>query len=177
METEDQRNEGVSTTQVGLRYGLMVGLAAIIYGILLQITGLASVTGLQWLGGVITIVGMVLAMKYYKESNGGYMTFSQGLGVGTILAAVSGVLSSIFTLIYIRFIDDSQIQIAIEKAEEDLEARGFSDEQMEEAMEMTRMMTTPEAIFLSGILGSILIGFILALIIALFMKKDNPEFQ
>jgi hypothetical protein len=44
-------------------------------------------------------------------------------------------------------------------------------------MEMTKMFMNPGAMFVMGLLGTILIGFILSLIIAAIVKKDKSVFE
>ena len=102
------------------------------------------------------------------------MTYGQGLGIGTLMSAISGLISSVYAYIYHEFIVPTLRQQILDKVREDLENRGMDDTQVEQALEMSQKFSTPGFTFLFGIIGSIFIGFIIALIISAIMKKDKP---
>jgi hypothetical protein len=62
-----------------------------------------------------------------------------------------------------------------EKQLEQFEARGMSDEQIEQAMNFSAMFMTPEAILLFGIVFGIIGIIILGLIVTIFTQKKAPE--
>src|SRR5690606_41875737 len=93
----------------------------------------------------------------------GYMSYGQGLGLGMIVAGVGGVISSLFTYGYLKFIDDSMLGEMLNQSRRALEERGIDDEQIEEAMAMSQKYATPEVSVIWGIFGSLLMGLIFAL--------------
>ena len=97
----------VTVSQIGLRYGLITGLVLIVFGLILQMTGLATNTWISSISYVILIIAIVLAHNAFKEGGDGFMSIGQGIGIGTLASVVAGTLSSIFSYIYIKFIDDS----------------------------------------------------------------------
>ena len=123
----------VSPGSVGVRYGIITGFVSIIYSLVLYMTGLHLNKGLSYLGTIIPIVGIVMAYLYYKRENGGFMSYGQGLGTGTILATVSGVLSGTFTYIYMKFIDGNILEQIRNASIEEMENKGMSEEQIEQA--------------------------------------------
>jgi hypothetical protein len=76
-----------------------------------------------------------------------------------------------------KFIDPTITDQIMKKAMEEMEKKGIPDEQIDQAMEMTKMFMNPGAMFVMGLLGTILIGFILSLIIAAILKKDKSVFE
>ena len=167
----------VTISQVGLRYGIIIGLIMIVYSMILQFTGQAAN---NWLGSVnyiFLIVGIVLAHKAFKGGGDGFMSIGQGLGIGTLICVVSGVLSSIFSYLYIKFVDDSMMTLIQEKQIEAMEKQGLDDAQIEQAMEMAGKFSSPEIIFGIAIIVFIFFGFILSLIVSLFTKKSNPALE
>jgi hypothetical protein len=167
----------VTVSQVGLRYGLILGLVSIVFGLILQMTGQATNNWLSSIGYILFIVVIVLAHKAFKEGGDGFMSIGQGLGIGTLLSVIGGTLSSIFTFIYLKFVDDSMLQMIRDKQIEAFEAQGMDDAQIEQAMEMAGKFSGPVAILIMGIVGSALVGFIISLIISLFTKKANPALE
>ncbi|WP_181309063.1 DUF4199 domain-containing protein [Rufibacter sp. XAAS-G3-1] len=167
----------VTPGSVGVRYGIMTGFASIIFSLVLYLTGLHTNKMVSYLGMIIPIVGIVMAYNYFKKENNGFMSYGQGLGTGTILSAVSGVLSGIFTYIYLKFVDANIIQQIRNASIEEMESKGMSDEQIEQATSMTEKFTSPEMMLVMGFIGAIILGFILSLVIAAIMKRNRPEFE
>lgn len=162
---------------VGLKNGVILALILAIYSLLLNFMGLSQN---QWLGGItflILIGGIVWTHKTYKETGDGYMTYAQGLGLGTIVASVSGFVSLLISYIYIKFIDSSSLGLMMDQARLDMEKRGMDDEQIEQALELSQNFMTPEMIFLMGLLSFLFMGFIFSLVISAITKKTNPELQ
>jgi hypothetical protein len=164
----------VTVSQIGLRYGLILGLLSIVFGLILQMTGQATNNWLSSIGYIIFIVVIILAHKAFKEGGDGFMSIGQGIGIGTLLSLIGGTLSSIFTFLYLKFVDDSMLQTIRDKQIEGMEAQGMDDAQIDQAMEIAGKFSGPVAILIIGIVGSIFIGFIISLIVALFTKKSNP---
>lgn len=163
--------------QVGLKIGIMVALIMTIYSLLLQFMGMSQNKLLSWVSFLILIGGIVWAHKQYKESGDGYMTYAQGLGLGVIISAISGGISSLIIYLYVKFIDDSMIAQVMDQARMDMESKGMDDEQIEQTLSMTQNFMNAEMIMIMAILGSIIMGFIFSLVISAITKKTNPELE
>ncbi|MFN8355693.1 MAG: DUF4199 domain-containing protein [Spirosomataceae bacterium] len=163
-----------STARVALKWGIIIGVASIVYSTILFLAGQFGNQSLGYISYLILIAGLVLAMKDFRSQNEGFMRYGQGLGLGALTSAVSGVLGGIYTYIYMSFIDTTLTSQMLDKAREEWEKRGMSEEQMEQAAQMTQMFTSPGMIFVFAVFFSILFGLILSLIIAAIMKKDKP---
>lgn len=167
----------VSTTRVALKFGVLTAVAVIVYSTLINLTGMTQNRALTSLAFVILIVGIVLAMKEFRAQNNTFMSYGQGLGIGSLVSAIVGLIGSMFSMFYMEFIDNTIIQQSMDKAREDMEARGMDDAQIEQAMSMTEKFMTPGVMFAMGVLSYVIIGFILSLIIAAIMRKDKPVFE
>ena len=166
----------VTVKQVGLKYGLILGLIFIVYGMILQFLNL-DVQLMQNLGNVnyvIMVVFVVLAHKTFKQDGDGFMTLGQGIGLGMLLTLISSVISGIFSYIYLKFIDDSMIQKSLDFQIEQMEKRGMGDDQIDVAMRMTEKFMTPEILPILSIVFLCLAGFVISLIVSLITKKNNP---
>lgn len=168
--------EKLTVKQVGIKYGIYLALVSIIYSLILQILGLAAKQALGYVGFIFVIVALVLAHRDFKRSNE-FMSFGQGLGISMIIVTISSVLGSIFTYIYIKFVDDSMLGVIRDQAMVQMEERGMSDAQIQQAMDMQAKFTTPEMILVFGILAGIFFGFIIALIVTAITKKANPALE
>jgi hypothetical protein len=165
----------ITTRTVGIRYGIINGLIQVVYFLVLTTAGLAVSSGFApWVGFLISIVVLFLAHKYYKENGDGYMAYSQGIGIGFWTGLVSAVISSIFTYIYAK-IDTSYIASIREKAIQDMEAQGQSQQQIDTAMKFVDMFTSAEAILVMGLIFGVIGMIVIALIVSIFTQKPQPE--
>ena len=167
----------VTTSAIGIRYGLLLGLVSVIFSFI-QLTFISDPeTPLRWLSILILIVGIVLAHKQFKQLNGGFMSYGEGVGIGAIMSAVSGIIGGLFTYIYFTFIDPTYMQRVMELTRSRMEERGMTDAQVDQAMGMTEKFATGPLSMLFTILGALLMGVILSLIISAVTKNTRPEFE
>lgn len=167
--------EKPSTARIALKWGLVTAILIIVYTVILYVTGLFKTPSLSWISFLLLLIGIFMALREFKSLNSNFMSFSEGLGVGTLLSAVTGLIGSIFSYIYINFIDTTIMQQMSDLQREQLESRGMSSEQVDQAMEMAAKFTSPGLMFLFGILGYIFFGFILSLIVSAIVKNSKPE--
>ena len=167
----------VSPTSVGMRYGLLTGLVSIIISFGLFATHMEQ-SPLRFVSFLVLLGGMVLAMRYYKENNQGFMSFGEGVGIGAVLSAAVGVLSAIFSYVYMNFVDPEVVSRLMDKARADMEARGgLSDEQIDQAMSMSGKFMNGPIMMIAVVLGSVFFGVLLALIVSAFVKHAKPQFE
>jgi len=166
-----------SVSSVALKYGLIGALISVVFTAVLLIAGVEVSGWIGSLGYLILIGAMVLAMKEYKKSNYGYMSYGQGLGIGTLVSLFFGVLGGVFMYIYTSFIDPNYTSSMMDKQRIELEERGMSDEQIDQAIAMGESFSSPVMMIVWSIVGYLFIGFILSLIVAAIMKHKRPEFE
>lgn len=167
----------VTTTPVALRYGMLTGLVSILFSFGLNIMHQES-SPARYISFAILIGGIVFAMNAFKQQNQGFMSYGQGLGIGTVLSAVVGLMSGIFTYVYMTFIDTEIMGRITEKMRTDMEARGgMTDEQIDQAIAMSGKFMNGPFMLVFALLGSILIGVLLSLVISAFIKNAQPEFE
>ena len=169
--------QNVTVSNTAMRYGIIVGLISVIYSFVLAMLDETMNRGLGAVAYLFLIVGMVMAFKYFKTHNHGYMSYGQGLGIGTLMSLIVGLLSSIFMYIYIKFVDPEMMNRAMEMQRVQMEERGMDDAQIDQTMEMAGKFSSPELMIVFGTLGFVVIGFIIALIVAAIMKNARPEFE
>jgi hypothetical protein len=164
-----------STARVALKAGLITGLVMTVYSIILNMAGLTQSSPLHYLSFLMLVGGLVYGMRDFKGQNGGYMSYGQGLGVGTLTAGVAGLLSSLVSTFYVKFVDPSVLQRTMDAQRDQMEERGFSDAQIDQAMKIAESMSGFS--FLIATLSVVFFGFILSLIIAAFVKRERDVFE
>ena len=167
----------VSTSAVAIRYGILTGLVSTIISFVLNMTGLEQ-SPAKWLTTVVLIVGIVLAHNFFKQQNGGFLAYGQGLGIGTILSSIVGVIGAIFTYIYIHFIDTGFTARVLDKARTDMETQGkMTDAQIDQAMVWTAKFMTDSMLVAIVVLATVLTDFLASLVISAVTKNPRPEFE
>lgn len=167
--------EKVTVKQVGVRYGIIAAIVFIIYGLILQISGLVGNQSLGYVNYLILAIIVFLAHKTFKEKGDGAMRFGQGLSIGMIITAIGTVVSMIFSYVYIKFIDDSMITLIRDKAYSSMEEQGMPDEQIEQAMSMSEKFMTPEMIIVFGTIFFLFFGFIICLVLSAITQKAKSN--
>ncbi|MCY7357768.1 MAG: DUF4199 domain-containing protein [Rudanella sp.] len=169
-------NEQASTYRVAIKWGIFLGLFSIVYSLFLFLTGNIGQSWTSILSIVISIGGLVLAMREFRTLNGGYMSFGEGTTVGTVTGLISGLLSVAFSWFYMTIIDTNVMANMAEKTREALEKQGsFSDEQIDQQMEMMERFQTPGMLLGIGLISALIGSVIIALIVAAFMRKEKPS--
>ncbi len=164
-----------STAKIGLKWGFIVGLINVLIYTGIYVSGQVGNQVLGYLPLVVLIVGIVMAMRDYKNQNDTFMSFGQGLGIGTFTSAVAGLLGGIFTYVYMSFIDTTLMSKQLDVTRTEMEKQGLTPEQFDQTMAMTEKFMTPSAIFVISILMSLIIGFVASLIISAVLRNNKPE--
>jgi hypothetical protein len=175
METIEPKTE-VTTKSVGIKFGLIMAAVSVAYFMIMNVMGIDMSQGFGRWGGLIFNVAVIFfAHKTFKEGGDGFMSYGQGLGIGMWVALISSVISSIFTYIYVKFIDAGFIQTMLERQEEQMQENGMSEEQVKQAMDMTAKFMTPEMMLVFGLIFGFIILIIVFALVTIFTQKKNPE--
>jgi hypothetical protein len=110
-----------------------------------------------------------------EEAQGKYLTYGKGVGTGTMIALYSGIIGSIYAYIHFTFVNPSFPDYLIEASRVKWAAAGMSDSAMEAAEKGVRMFTRPALQAVVGFCMTVVMGLIISLIAAAFLKKNPPE--
>lgn len=169
-------------TEVGLTYGLISGLASVIFSLLLYLGGVKwFVHPIAYAGFVIPVVIAVLAGLKQKKLGEGYLDFPAALKVVFTTFVIGTVISTLFNYVLFNFIDvpfrEALTQETAEKAQQMMQKFGANQEQIDKATE--DMMNGNNYSFSKQLLGTAffcIFWFVISLIIAAIIKKKKPEF-
>ena len=170
-------------TNAGLTYGVILGLASIIFTLLLYLGGVKwFVNPIAWAGIAIPIVFGVLAGIKQKKNNGGYLSYGEALKTIFLACVIGTLISTLFSYVLFNFIDIPFRQaLAQEQAvvqEKMMRSFGVSDSTIEKTVQDT---LNGNAYSIGKILMTYVFGlifwFIISLILAAIVKKSKPEFQ
>jgi hypothetical protein len=168
--------EVTTIRSTGVRYGLISGVVSIVFFLILVMSAVDMTSGpWQWLGWIITAALIFLAHKYYKDNTDGYMSYGQGIQIAMWMGMLSAVISSLFTYVYVKFIDASFVEMIREKQAAAMAEKGMTEEQIDQAMKIAAMFTTPEAMLGFGLVFGFLAVLVIALLVTIFTQKKAPE--
>ena len=103
------------------------------------------------------------------------MSLGEAIKLGLAIAVVGCVIAAVYGYIHYTFIYPEFIEIVRENALMEMQERatGASSAELEQGMKMTEMFTSPLAMSLFSIVGSLIFGLIISLILGLIMKKTQ----
>jgi hypothetical protein len=169
--------EEPSVARVAIKYGLIFGIISSIYGILLYVFQLETNKFLPYLSWILLIVGIIQGIMDYRTQNQGFVSYGQGLSIGSLTGAIIGLISGILSTFYLTLIDGTPLQRIADMTRESLEKEGLDDQAIENALEMTQKFQSPGLLFVFGVLATTLFGFLFSLVISAALQKKRPTFE
>ncbi len=176
METQQ-----ASLKKIAINYGLMLSLITIAVSVIVYVMGMTY--DQPWWQSAINFIAMtaiiVYAIKAFKADNGGFLSLGEALKVGLAIALVAGLIGSVFTYIFVEFIEPNFVENMLIVTQERMieQNPSMTEEQMDMAMGMTEKMLSPTIMIAIGIIASLFFGFIISLIAGLIMKQPRPVHQ
>lgn len=170
--------EKPSSARIALKWGLIFAIVSMVSTTVFYMTDLWTNYWLIFIFGITTTVLMqYLSMSEYKKLNGDFMSYGEGLGLGTLTVATSSIIALIYDTIYKRFVDTTIMKRTLEMTEEQYEKIGMSEDQIAESVQRVDSWNNSGLSFLVGVIVAVLLGFIIALIVSAILKKDKPVFS
>lgn len=163
---------------VGLKYGVMAGLVGSVLTMINFIMGNFEMIWVMFAIGLAIYIGaIILAHKEFKRHNGGYMTYGQGVLIGTLTVFIAGIIGGLFSYIYISYVDPNILEEMKEMQITMMEKFNLPEDQMDEAIARVERDTTAAKQLQNGLLNGIFSGLVLSLIVSAFTKNARPEFE
>ncbi|MHA7864632.1 DUF4199 domain-containing protein [Flagellimonas marinaquae] len=166
------------TGKFALNYGLLSGLVAVVFGVMLYTQKMHYETSTPIIIISIVILAAIVffAINAYKKANGGYLTITEALKVGVGVALVSAIISLIYQFVLTNVIEPDFMDKVMEIAKPKAMAQNpnMTEEQWEQGVEMQKSFAWiqyPVLLIMNAVLG-----LILGLISGLILKKSQPEY-
>ena len=171
-------------SNVGLTYGLIGGIAMIIYTLCLYLAGVQTFMHLGLIYSsyaLITLIAVLAGLKQ-KKLKGGFISFAEALKTVFLTFAIAFFLQTLFNYVLLNYIDtsfrDALTQATMEKTEEWLKKFSVPESDIEKTMES--MASKNNYSIFNVFLGygvMCIISCIVSLIIAAIIKKNKPPFD
>jgi hypothetical protein len=150
--------------------GFIIGLIMIVVSIIASFMELQANGYFQWVGYGIFLIGIILSINQYGKQINYNSTFGNYFAHGFKISALVTLMMIVFLVVFMTIFPEFK-EKAMEEAKKGMAQKNMSEEQMEQAINMTKKFFM---VFLIGgaLLGYLLFGAIASLIGAAITKKD-----
>ncbi len=164
-----------------LRYALIGSLILVAFTLISQLTGLS--THPSWSVRTLTSLSSIIIMflvfrsaiiSYRDHENEGLVTLGKGFMISFWITLIMALVSTVFFIIMITYIDSSVIDFARDEAIRGMEEKGLSDDEIDQAMSYTEMFMGPVFFSIAAFFSTVVIGAIVGLVTAIIYKKEAP---
>lgn len=170
-------NQKVSPWKANLNWGLILGFVSVIYTAILYFSDQMFNQKLGYLSILLMVVLLFFGIKAYRDQyKGGFIKYGQAVGAGVIISLYASIISAIFTLLLYKLIDTDLVNKLYAFSEQRMIDRGTPEEQIDMAMNFTKIFLNPYIMAVMAIVNGVFVGLIISLIEAIFLKKEGaPE--
>jgi hypothetical protein len=178
-----QTEEPVTLQSHVIKWGLIVGAVSIVLTILLYVIDYTLMVQLKTLFVMLLIyLGITIyAGIDYRNSIGGFLPYGKAFVHGFLVLAISALVATLFSMILYNVIDTELPQkltdASLENTREMLTNFGTPEDAIDQALEDARSRTENQFTITGQLIGFASILFfsaIMALISAIFVKKNQP---
>jgi len=168
--------EKVSVWKTNLTNGVILGMAGVIYSLLMYFLDLTFNETQGYIFMVIQVALLAYLLKSYRDNYCfGNITYGQSVGAGVIISLYAAIISAVFLYLLYAVIDPGLVDKQLALVEETIMARGLPQAAVDKAMAIQRKLLKPEIMAPISIFGNMFWGLIISLIVSVFIKKEgNP---
>jgi hypothetical protein len=168
-------NEKKTVWQNGMLYGAYLGISFILLSLIYYALKFESSMLSSLITIIVIFVWISIGTKNHRASLGGFITYSGALGSSMVIILFAGVISAFFTYVFLAFIEPETIANSIIEMENQMIENGDDEKTITAAVKMYKKFATPGFFAFFAFLGHMLMGFLIALIASIFLKRKNPN--
>ncbi|WP_271766401.1 DUF4199 domain-containing protein [Aquimarina algiphila] len=170
----------ISTKNYILNYGLILGIAWIIYGFVRYITGNAINSNWTFLivELLIHLSVIIYGIHAYKLANNGFLELKKALKVGVGIAFI-GVILAIFWKVILAYLIEPDLinQIVDARKEEIIQKKlDLSEEDIQQNIALVKKLSSPLISSILVFISNIIFGFIIALFAGAILQKNRDVY-
>lgn len=183
MEENNYAKPAPSVGQSALTYALIYAVAMIVIHLVLFLFDAQQSTAGMIITTVISLAGIGGIMYHFREKCGGFITYGKAVKIGFVSVLLAGVIYAGYNYVYHTYINPEELQNTyIEKSSEALAEIDADDNIPQEQKANTKKMTAkfmsygfiPWVVSVATVFLYALFGIVASLIIAIFIKKQEP---
>ena len=152
---------------------VIISLVLIVYSLVIQFSHQTQNKMLTVLPIIVFFGGIIWSAISFANQMQGNVSYGQVFSHAFKTAAGITVIMVIFTIVSAKLLFPESVEQGIEAARIEMEKKGMPDEQVEQALSLTRRFFIPFAI--GGALLMYMIAGVIAGLIGAAVAKKNPE--
>lgn len=166
-----------SSKSTMLNYGLVLGVISILTSVVLFALGkhLEQDWKISLLNFIVMIVIIVLGIRNFKTANLNIVSWGQAVKIGVGISILGALITIIYNLIFINFIEPDFMTQMLEKQRLLWEEANMTTEQIEGAESMFETFSSPAISSAIGIVAAAFFGFIISAITGAIMKRTEED--
>ena len=167
----------LSISRNAMNYGGMTGIVLFLLFVLSGIIGSSASPIISIICYVALGLGIYAGTKSYRDEElKGNISYGNSFYSGFLISFFAAVLIAFAAFLYLKFVDSSLLDKMMADTETKLMATyGDDEEKVEKAMEIMQLMNNPSSFTFILIFNYTFWGTLLALLLAFFIKKENPS--
>ncbi len=168
--------EQKSTFSNAMQFGLLTGLALIVFTLILFLAGTGDKSPIHWASLVIYFGMMFWGVTNIRDRQlEGVMNYGKAFGTGFWITLFTAILVGIFMFFYMKYIDTGAVGRAVTAAENNILQKNpnISDADLDKALSMVKAFSNPVMSAIMQFIGNVIIRSVFSLIIAIFAKRED----
>ena len=153
--------------------GIIISLILIVFALVIQFLNLSRNKGLGSIQFFLFVAGIIWSAITFAKQMEGNVTFGNVFAHSFKVTAAITAIMVLFTIISLKFISPEQLELGIQEARANMEAKNLSDDQIDNAINLTRKFAMPFAI--AGVLIMFMFIGLIASLIGAAVAKKNPR--
>lgn len=163
-----------SAGQSALYYALLAGIAFILTHLILYIADLSQDTVGQVISFVIFVAAIVvIQLDFRNKKLGGFISYGKAVKIGFLSILFASIIVAIYMFIYLSSINPGELAQRLLDAQQEIYNYGLSPEQEAQQLGIQEFVHTPIMYSIFTIVGYAVMGIIISLITAIFVKKEE----
>ncbi len=132
--------------------------------------------GVEQIVSLLALLGAALTGQIlYKRQGLPPIGYGEALGVGILSVLVMALITMVYGFIHFNVIDPEFTTRALAAAEQAVSGLDLSEEEVETALTMQKIMLNPMILPVVALFGTLIRGIIIALITAIFTRKSGQS--
>ena len=168
--------KSISVFGAGLVPGILIGFALIVFQLIMYLLDVPSESYVNFLAFVVLAVGLFWSIVQFRDTRlDGFISYGKAVGSGFAVGLIASILVGIFMYFYLTYMNTGLVEQVLLTAEENMleQNPNMTDEQIEQALSMVEIFTTPTMMAVMGFVYNVVVSVIFSLIIAIFAKRED----
>lgn len=163
--------EDTSIFAFSLKYGAIGGVVSVAFSLVYFFVDMTQHWSAGLVGFLLMIGTMIWAQVSYRQSEQPPIDYGEALGVGVVAVLYFGIVTGIYSAIYLSIIDPGVVERTLETTVEQWRQIGMTEEQIDTQLATARTMSGPAVAPLASGVSLLITGTLIGLISSIFIRK------